>query len=143
MLRQMSTAPRLVANLAGATSTDTVHRVRIRDGIGMPALGAAAYNSATFALAEVLGRSYGGGILELEPSECEALPVPDPALVPDDLATKVDELVRQRRTDDALDLMDRLILIERLGLDPSDIAVLRRAWTQLRDRRTRRGGRRR
>lgn len=143
MLRQMSTAPRLVANLAGATSTDTVHRVRIRDGVGMPALAAAAYNSATFALAEVLGRSYGGGILELEPSECEALPVPDPALVPDDLATKVDELVRQRRTDDALDLMDRLILIERLGLDPSDIAVLRRAWTQLRDRRTRRGGRRR
>jgi adenine-specific DNA methylase len=138
MLRQMSMAPRLVANLAGATSTDTVHRVRTRAGVAMPALAAAAYNSATFALAEVLGRSYGGGILELEPTECEALPVPDPALVPDDLAIKIDELVRQRRTEDALDLMDRLVLIEGLGLDPSDIAVLRGAWTRLRDRRARR-----
>ena len=141
MLRQISTAPRLVANLAGATSTDTVHRVRTRSGVGMPALAAASYNSATFALAEVLGRSYGGGILELEPSECEALPVPDPASVPDDLGTKVDELVRQRRTDDALDLVDRLILVEQLGLDPTEISVLRRSWTQLRDRRARRGAR--
>ena len=107
----------------------------------MPALAAAAYNSATFALAEVLGRSYGGGILELEPSECEALPVPDPALVPEDLAIKVDELVRQRRTEDALDLVDRLILVEKLGVDPTEIAVLRRAWTRLRDRRARRGAR--
>jgi hypothetical protein len=143
MLRQISTAPRQVANLAGATSTDTVHRVRVQPGIAMPALAAAAYNSATFALAEVLGRSYGGGILELEPTECGALPVPDPALVPDDLAAKVDELVRQQRTDDALDLMDRLILVERLGVDPSEVALLRRAWTQLRDRRARRGNRRR
>jgi adenine-specific DNA methylase len=141
MLRQISTAPRLVANLAGATSTDTVHRVRTGAGVAMPALAAAAYNSATFALAEVLGRSYGGGILELEPSECEALPVPDPALVPEDLAIKVDELVRQRRTEDALDLVDRLILVEKLGVDPTEIAVLRRAWTRLRDRRARRGAR--
>jgi hypothetical protein len=141
MLRQVSAAPRLAANLAGATSTDTVHRVRTRSGVAMPQLAAAAYNSATFALAEVLGRSYGGGILELEPTECEALPVPDPALVPDDLATKIDELVRQRRTEDALDLMDRLVLIEGLGLDPSDVAVLRRAWIGLRDRRARRRGR--
>jgi adenine-specific DNA methylase len=139
MLRQISTAPRLSANLAGATSTDTVHRIRTRAGVAMPALAAVAYNSATFALAEVLGRSYGGGILELEPTECEALPVPDPALVPDDLATKVDELVRQRRTDDALDLVDRLILVEQLGLEPTEITVLRRAWSQLRDRRARRG----
>lgn len=141
MLRQISTAPRLVANLTGATSTDTVHRVRTRAGVAMPALAAAACNSATFALAEVLGRSYGGGILELEPTECEALPVADPAVVPDDLAIKVDELVRQRRTGDALDLVDRLILIERLGLEPAEIVVLRRAWRRLRDRRARRGSR--
>ena len=140
MLRQISSAPRLVANLAGATSTDTVHRVRTRAGVAMPALAVAAYNSATLALAEVLGRSYGGGILELEPSECEALPVPDPACVPDDLAAKVDELVRERRSDDALDLVDRLVLVERLGLDPSEITALRGIWTQLRDRRARRGG---
>ena len=88
MLRQISTHPRLVANRAGATSTDTVHRVRLRAGAGgegvrMEKAAVAAFNSVTFAFSETVGRSYGGGVLELEPSEAEELPVPDPDLVPD------------------------------------------------------------
>ncbi|QUR68943.1 class I SAM-dependent methyltransferase [Mycobacterium spongiae] len=135
MLRQISTHPRLVANLAGATSTDTVHRVRLAEDVDIERLAAGAFNSATFALAEVLGRSYGGGILELEPSECGHLPVPNPALVPPTLHQKVDELLRERRIDDALNLVDEEVLIERLGFDGDDVAGLRRAWIALRDRR--------
>ena len=141
MLRQISTHPRLTANQAEATSTDTVHRVRVRPGVSMAGLATAAFNSVTFALAEVLGRSYGGGILELEPSECEHLPVPDPAVVTADLVQKVDELVRERRIEDALDLVDRVVLIEGLGFEPSEVAGLRQAWVTLRDRRARRGKR--
>ena len=33
-------------------------------------------NSMTFAFSEVLGRSYGGGVLTFEPSESEKFPVP-------------------------------------------------------------------
>lgn len=135
MLRQISTHPRLIANGAGATSTDTVHRVRVEPNVDMAKLAVGAFNSATFALAEVLGRSYGGGILELEPSECENLPVVDPALVPNFLHQKTDELVRERRYDDALDLVDRTVLVERLGFTVDEVAALRRVWTQLRDRR--------
>lgn len=135
MLRQINTHPRLIANLAGATSTDTVHRVRVAKGVEIERLAAGAFNSATFALSEVLGRSYGGGILELEPSECEHLPIPDPALVPATLHQKVDELVREHRIEDALDLVDEEVLIDLLGFDRRDLAVLRRAWIALRDRR--------
>lgn len=141
MLRQISTHPRLIANMTGATSTDTVHRVRVAPGVDMKCLAVGAFNSATFALAEVLGRSYGGGILELEPSESGHLPVPDPALVPDTLHQKVDELVRERRFDDALDLVDQVVLIEALGFSQDEVLALRRVWEQLRDRRTKRSKR--
>ncbi|MGH3835503.1 MAG: N-6 DNA methylase [Pseudonocardiaceae bacterium] len=135
MLRQISTHPRLSANLTGATSTDTVHRVRVRSGADMASLATAAYNSATFALSEVIGRSYGGGILELEPSEAEELPVPDPALVPPAILTKADDLIRERRVEDALDLVDQTVLIDTLGIDPDQVAACRSAWIRLRDRR--------
>jgi adenine-specific DNA methylase len=145
MLRQISTHPRIIANQAGATSTDTVHRVRVAPGVDMERLAVGAFNSVTFALAEVLGRSYGGGILELEPNECGLLPVVDPAIVPDTLHQKADELVRERRYDDALDLVDQMVLVERLGFATGEVASLRCAWTQLRDRRiarSKRGNRR-
>jgi adenine-specific DNA methylase len=136
MLRQISTHPRLIANCAGATSTDTVHRVRVAEGVEIKRLAAGAFNSATFALAEVLGRSYGGGILELEPSECEYLRVPDPSIVPATLHQKVDELLRERRMDDALNIVDEEVLIGVLGIDRDEVAALRQAWITLRNRRT-------
>ena len=139
MLRQISTHPRLIVNQSHATSTDTVHRVRVRHGVDVERVAVAAYNSATFALSEVIGRSYGGGILELEPSEAEELPIADPSLVPPSLFSKVDELSRTGRVTDALDLVDQAVLIEGSGLTSTEVAVLRKSWELLRDRRRHRG----
>lgn len=72
--------PRLVLNDAKAFTTDTIYRGRMqlayqereRD------LVAAFHNSLTLLSAEIEGRSFGGGVLELVPSEIRRLLVPLP-----------------------------------------------------------------
>ncbi|MBW0019861.1 MAG: class I SAM-dependent methyltransferase [Mycobacterium sp.] len=141
MLRQIHRAPRLTVNTAAATSTDTVHRVRVNPEVDPTALAAVFHNSATFAFAEIMGRSYGGGILELEPAEAERLPIPPPSRATPALAADVDLLLKANETEKALDLVDRRVLIEGLGLAPDVVTGCRSAWAALRDRRTKRGSR--
>jgi adenine-specific DNA methylase len=141
MLRQIHRAPRLVVNAAAATSTDTVHRVRLTDDVDPKSLAAVFHNSATFAFAEIMGRSYGGGILELEPGEAEQLPIPAPGYAGADLVRDVDLLLKANEIDKALDVVDRRVLIDGLGLSPEVVSQCRAAWVALRDRRTRRGSR--
>ena len=142
MLRQIHRAPRLTVNAAAATSTDTVHRVRV-NARRRPrrALAAVFHNSATFAFAEIMGRSYGGGILELEPGEAEQLPIPPPAYANTDLAADVDLLLKANEIDKALDVVDRHVLVDGLGWSPDVVAQCRSAWVALRERRTKRGSR--
>jgi adenine-specific DNA methylase len=141
MLRQIHTHPRIVANLTNATSTDTVHRMRVVEGVDASKLAAVAMNSITFAVSEIVGRSYGGGILELEPSEAEELPVPDPALIPDHVVARVNELVREKRIEEAIDAVDQAVLIDKLGFASQEVLSARSAWRTLRDRRNSRGKR--
>jgi adenine-specific DNA methylase len=141
LLRQIHLAPRLTVNAAAATSTDTVHRVRLVHGVDPTALAAVFHNSATFAFAEIMGRSYGGGILELEPREAEQLPIPAPELAGAELAADVDLLLKANEIEKALDTVDRHVLIDGLGWSPEVVAQCRTAWHTLRDRRTRRGAR--
>lgn len=139
LLRQIHDHPRIIANLAGATSTDTIHRVRMLNGTSATKLAAASVNSATFAFSEVMGRSYGGGVLELEPTEAEGLPFPDPHMLSDEDASTVDELLRAGRLINALDHIDRVLLVRHHGMQQSFVRELRSAWERLRDRRLRRG----
>ncbi len=138
MLRQIHTGPRVVANLTSATSTDTVHRVRLVSDATATQLATAVMNSATFAYSEVMGRSYGGGILELEPREADALPLPDPRRIPQGLTQAVDRLVREGDLQATLDIVDKELLIQQLGMPQEDVTLLRSVWLDLRRRRSRR-----
>ena len=71
--------PRLIANTSGATILNSMHGIRLERGVPKAvrdALPLLALNSVTMLGAEVLGRSYGGGILKMEPREAAGLPVP-------------------------------------------------------------------
>lgn len=130
--RQIYDFPRIVVNKAHATSTDTIHRFRCSARPGLVA--ANLYTHLTAASAEIEGRSYGGGVLELEPTEAERLLVPRvlAGALPIDEA---DRLIRVGRLTDVLDYNDRVVLRQSIGLTKADCTKLKRIWTKMRDRR--------
>ena len=137
LYRQIHHAPLLVANHARATSTDTIHRVRMAEGVDTETLCASMVNSFTFAWAEVCGRSYGGGVLELEPREAEKLLVPYRFAAALDI-DYVDRRLRAGDLEAAMDHGDDVLLKRGCGLSDRDVARARAAWNRLRLRRQRR-----
>jgi hypothetical protein len=138
--------PRLIANGSGATLLNSMHGVLLKgDGPreARSALPLLALNSVTMLGAEVLGRSYGGGILKMEPREAAGLPVP----APDQLIAAWQRLSERRTGLDAalrrgewaavLDEVDRTLLSDVMRLDAEAVLAMREAATLLRIRRTR------
>lgn len=128
--------PRLVLNEARVMHTNTLHGVTVRRRGLARRLAAGFYNSLTMLSAELLARSYGGGVLKLEPTEAEALLIP-PLRGWDarKLLVRVDRCVRDGDLDGALDIVDPLVLEEGLGFSQAEIAALRRGAMRLRRRR--------
>jgi adenine-specific DNA methylase len=135
MLRQIHKYPRIFVNEANATSTDTVHRIRITGKFSVKELSIASLNSATLTWGELLGRSYGGGVLELEPSEARSLPIPDPKLVTPSLMKRVSGLLENDEIDQAINLVDSEILIKGLGITKDIVQHLNKDWERLANRR--------
>ncbi len=134
MLRQVYNYPKIIFNDAHATSTDTIHRVKFRGNTSPQKTVAAFTNSLTFAFSEIFGRSYGGGVLELEPTEAEKLRIP---LIGSDMLNlyEIDALLRQKDIAAVLTITDHMLLKKGLGMSDDDIALLRTIWKKLRDRR--------
>ncbi len=137
MIRQIYKYPKIIVNSAQATCTDTIHRVRLRNGLQKEALAAMFLNSLTFAYSEVMGRSYGGGVLELQPSEAENLPVPSKGGRNLDL-NEIHELVLENRIYDVIEITDKVLLHDHLGMSMKDIKSLRSIWEKLSNRRVNR-----
>lgn len=69
--------PRVIVNAAGVVTTDTIYRGRILEQDFTPRDFAATFhNSLTLLTTEIEGRSFGGGVLELVPSEISRLSLP-------------------------------------------------------------------
>jgi adenine-specific DNA-methyltransferase len=139
MLKRCHHFPRLVLNQANAFTTDTAYRIQPR-GVEAAALVACFVNSLTALTAELEGRHYGGGVLELVPSEIERLLVPIPVAGADALLANLDEKMRKEAPAEALlSAQDRKVL-RPLGLRKSDCEDLLAAWSRIRNRRQRTPG---
>jgi adenine-specific DNA methylase len=134
MLRQVHGYPKIILNEANATCTDTIHRVKFRNGARGKTIAAAFLNSLTFAFSEVIGRSYGGGVLELEPREAERLPLPlkGASLLNIDCLNR---FIVAGDIEGALDITDKVLLRDGLGMSAREVKLIRGIWQKLRDRR--------
>jgi hypothetical protein len=82
--------------------------------------------------AELVGRSYGGGVLKLEPSELKRLRVPlVPSTITKVLAKHVNFLLRQGKHAEATSAVDDALIEAGCGLSAEKIALVRTARDKL------------
>lgn len=116
--------PRVICNHAEVVTTDTIYRGHIIPGapVTPEALTATFHNSLTMLSAEVEGRSFGGGVLELVPSEVNSLLVPVVPTAEPELS-RLDNIVRTSNDPEALitatdEMISRLLpALDRATLD--------------------------
>lgn len=136
MLKRCHDFPRLILNKANAYTTDTAYRIKPKRN-SKEKMVFSFLNSLTALSAELEGRHYGGGVLELVPSEIERVIMPNTQFIKNVLIEKLDENLKQRMSpQELLPLQDKRVLTQ-LGLNNQDCNLLFNAWMKLRSRRQR------
>lgn len=140
LLRRSNVYPKFVLNGIDAVSTDTMHRIKIKDEYDNKKILLSYYNSISFAFTELCGRSYGGGVLEILPKEAENIIIPNIDDMDDQKVNKLieilDDYIRNKKNiKEAIDIMDQEILKNYLGMSSDIINTYRKIWKTLNNRR--------
>jgi adenine-specific DNA methylase len=142
--------PRLITNEAKVRHLNSLYGVRLnydRRDLGRELLPLSSLNTLTLLGSEMLGRSYGGGILKLEPKEADQLPLASLELVhnaANELRALRPQLAIALRQGDLrriVNTVDSVLLRRHLGLNTTELNALREARELLFVRRTGRGKR--
>ena len=136
--------PRLVANHAGVSYLNSMHGLRLAEGVAKSAKSALpllALNSVTMLGAELFGRSYGGGVLKMEPREAATLPVASQSTllkawtVLKGERASIERQLRKGLWTNVVKRVDEALLHDTMGISYGDVAELHEAARSLRKRR--------
>jgi adenine-specific DNA methylase len=136
MLKRAHDFPRLIHNQMRALTTDTAYRIRMLNGTNPVKLVFSFVNVLTALSAELEGRHYGGGVLELVPSEIERLAVPLPRKARSAIR-RLDSLIRGVAP--AIDVLSEQskVVLGSIDVSRRDQHILLDSWLKLRNRRQR------
>ncbi|MCD4746184.1 MAG: class I SAM-dependent methyltransferase [Bacteroidales bacterium] len=134
-IRRNNLYPRLILNEAEAYTTDTMHRVFMKKDTNKKAFIASFYNSLSLAFSEIVGRSYGGGVLELMPSEAGKILLPYQTENAELLST-IDKMMRDKNSiDQILKITNEQILKKGYSFSDKEIKLADSIWKKLSARR--------
>jgi len=134
-IRRNNLYPRLILNEAEAYTTDTMHRVFMKSDTNKNAFIASFYNSLSLAFSEIVGRSYGGGVLELMPSEAASILLPY-KIGNSNLLAAIDKMMREKiNINEILKITNKQILKDGYGLTDKQIQLADNIWKKLSTRR--------
>ncbi len=131
--------PRIVSNYSEATCTNNIYRLSWSNDERTPddwlRLSLGSLSTLFQFSSEWCGRSYGSGVLKLEPKEVQQLCVPIGSNLPSNLADSVDQLLRRGEKEQARAEVDGAFLGHALAFTSLDISTFEKARDTLQLRR--------
>jgi adenine-specific DNA-methyltransferase len=129
--------PKLLKNDSNAFVTDSAYKVGMRNGYDLNSFIYSFYNTLTLLLSELDGRYYGGGVLELIPSEFKKLPIPYNVISNNQFAEFTSDFENKSSIEQILIKNDFNILNTTLGISNEDLLKLTDIRNKLKKKRLR------
>jgi adenine-specific DNA-methyltransferase len=129
--------PKLLKNTANVLVTDSAYKVALKPDYDIDSFVFSFYNSLTMAFAELEGRHYGGGVLELIPSEFKRLPMVYTPRTKDEFNYYAEQFKRKQSISEILDSNDEIVLRQIPGMTSEAIETIKRIRQLLLNRRFR------
>jgi len=123
--------PKLIKNDADILVTDTAYKVNCKPGYDINSLIYSFYNSLSVTFAELEGRYYGGGVLELTPLEFKSIPLPYTLIDARQFDIFRKQFESKREINDVLHCNDFHILNTALNLNIEEIKRIQKIYNQL------------
>lgn len=145
--RRIHHIPKIAGKIGSleAVNTDTLNRISLKKQSDFKKLIITSYTSVALLFTELEGRNYGGGVLEVLPSELSKVMLPN--IFDNDLLTseeiaclfdKIDQFVRKNKDkniDSLIEEIDKSILIDKLKMPQQIVFELNNAWKFLQNKR--------
>ncbi|MFY8066129.1 MAG: type I restriction endonuclease subunit M, partial [Flavobacterium sp.] len=129
--------PKLLKNNSNALVTDSAYKINMKDNFDLNSFIFSFYNSLTLVFAETDGRYYGGGVLELTPSEFKKLPIPHVNIEIAEFENYTLEFENKENIEEILLRYDWHILNQSLGLNNEEILKIQNIRKKLIQKRMR------
>lgn len=129
--------PKLLKNNSSAFVTDSAYKVGMRNGYDLNSFIYSFYNTLTLLLSELDGRYYGGGVLELIPSEFKKLPIPYNEISNSQFDNFTNNFENKSNIEQILIQNDLNILNPTLGINNEDLLKLTAIRNKLKRKRLR------
>lgn len=127
--------PKCIKNSADVYVTDSAYQIVMHENYTIENFIFSFYNSLTLLAAEMQGRFYGGGVLELTPNEFKNLPIPYTEC--ENFTEFSNKFENKLSLDDILINNDKIILVEQLGLTTKEVEKLQLSYKKMKARRMR------